>query len=183
MGIDSNAPGFPVPVDFIGLPPKLMATEGDQWVPSRDKPVMTSDLVGPVKHSEGHLNEEASHRQECWGCYLDHNIKQGYQHLRIIADALNIVSEAKFGGTPARMVRSEAYKYLLHQWGSYREQLFDIGNDPGERINLAVEKRYSDVLNQHRKYLAEWVKLTGDCRSGKSSHPGWAEILGLRCGE
>ncbi len=91
-----------------------------------------------------------------------------------------LVAEAAFDNTPSRMVRSERYKYVLHQWGSYREQLFDLQNDPGERINLAIEKRFADLLHRHRNYLADWCKQTGDSVNADYSHPGSASIPGLR---
>ena len=91
-----------------------------------------------------------------------------------------LVAEASFDNTPTRMVRSERYKYVLHSWGTYREQLFDLRTDPGERINLAVEERYEDTLNQHRHFLADWCRKLGDPVNSDYSHPGNAAIPGLR---
>ena len=61
-----------------------------------------------------------------------------------------------------RMVRSESYKYIVYCWGTHREQLFDLENDPGEMVNLAVESRYKGVLDEHRRHLREWCGRTGD---------------------
>ena len=32
-------------------------------------------------------------------------------------------------------------------------------NDRGEMRNLAIEKKYRQILLQHRAYLNEWMKL------------------------
>lgn len=61
-----------------------------------------------------------------------------------------------------RMVRSKCYKYIVYSWGTHREQLFDMENDPGEMVNLAVESRYRDILDEHRHRLWEWCERTGD---------------------
>ena len=55
-------------------------------------------------------------------------------------------------------IRTPKFKYVLYPAGRYREQLFDMERDRGEQVNLVVEKRYKDVLEQHRKLLKEWAK-------------------------
>jgi|GEM_PF-3564767 len=42
------------------------------------------------------------------------------------------------------------------------EMLYHVGNDPHQLENLASNPEYSEVLNQHRKLLAEWTEQTGD---------------------
>ena len=73
-----------------------------------------------------------------------------------------IVSETVFtetgGGTMGWMVRTTDYKYILYSMGLYREQLYDMNFDRGEMHNLAVEKKYKDVVKRHRELLAEWMK-------------------------
>ena len=72
-----------------------------------------------------------------------------------------VVAETQFDGEPAAigwMIRTPKFKYVVYAQGKYREQLFDINADRGEQVNLAVEARYREVLNQHRKLLFEWVK-------------------------
>ena len=73
-----------------------------------------------------------------------------------------VVAETDFsetgGGTMGWMVRSGNYKYVLYNMGLYREQLFDMTSDRGEMRNLAVEKKYRPVLEQHRRMLEEWMK-------------------------
>lgn len=76
-----------------------------------------------------------------------------------------IVCETNFNqtsGTLGWMVRTERYKYVLYDKGQYREQLFDMENDRGEMRNLAVEKKFRDILLEHRGILKEWL----------STHPG-----------
>lgn len=75
----------------------------------------------------------------------------------------HIVVETKFNLSTTRgwMVRGERYKYVLYDRGKHREQLFDMKNDRGEMRNLAVEKKYADLLQEHRDLLFEWMKQTG----------------------
>jgi len=61
-----------------------------------------------------------------------------------------------------RMVRTSRYKYSTYFWGRYREVLTDMENDPGEMVNLAVERQYEPVLAEHRKLLRDWCELTGE---------------------
>jgi arylsulfatase A-like enzyme len=56
-----------------------------------------------------------------------------------------------------RMLRTDRFKYILYDWGEHREQLFDLDADPGEMVNLAVEQRYADVLQDHRDRLHAWM--------------------------
>ena len=89
----------------------------------------------------------------------------------------HLVVETKFGeeigglGTIGRMVRTEEYKYIVYNWGKYREQLFNLQADPGEMTNLAIESRYNGVLNDHRDLLAMWTERTDDRHSAHESHP------------
>lgn len=64
-----------------------------------------------------------------------------------------------------RMVRSDRYKYWIYSEGKQRESLFDLKNDPGEMVNLAIDPEYVKVLNEHRQYLEEW------CREYKDAFP------------
>lgn len=52
------------------------------------------------------------------------------------------------------------YKYVLYQWGRNREQLFDMQNDRGEMVNLAVDRRYADELARMRARMYEWAVST-----------------------
>ena len=76
----------------------------------------------------------------------------------VVSDKL-VQGEAVNGYKPepdGRMVRSERYKYWIYSEGNQRESLFDFKKDPGETVNLASDPKYKNVLEQHRKYLAEW---------------------------
>ncbi len=87
-------------------------------------------------------------------------------------DRSNIVCESRFDKAEfqSRMVRSDRYKYILHDRYRYPEMLFDMEADPGEMINLAVEKRHDATLAEHRKWLAEWCKATDDAFATHYSH-------------
>ena len=54
-------------------------------------------------------------------------------------------------------VRTAGYKYVLYESGRHREQLFDIVRDRGEMRNLAVEGRFTPVLEEHRALLRQWL--------------------------
>ena len=45
-------------------------------------------------------------------------------------------------------------------------------------INLAVESRYADVLQEHRRLLWEWCHATGDTFGKHYSHPGQVSVPG-----
>lgn len=71
-----------------------------------------------------------------------------------------VVTETVFAqtaGTIGWMVRTPGYKYVLYDTGRNREQLFDMHNDRGEMRNLAVERRYHDIVVKHRQMLREWM--------------------------
>ncbi|MBN1399972.1 MAG: sulfatase-like hydrolase/transferase [Anaerolineae bacterium] len=78
----------------------------------------------------------------------------------------------------ARMVRTQRHKYALYSYGKYREQLIDLANDPGEMVNLAVENRYADLLQQHRDLLWEWCLQTSDPFEKHDSHPDRPNLPG-----
>ena len=55
------------------------------------------------------------------------------------------------------------------------ELLYDIEADPYETKNLAADPAFKKQLEQHRAYLAEWIKATGDKGQAPESE------VGLRC--
>ena len=78
-----------------------------------------------------------------------------------------VVETMWYGGGPSRgsrgrALRTERYKYVIYEIGKHREQLFDLDNDPGEMINRAVDARYKDVLDDHRKRFVAWAESTND---------------------
>ena len=54
------------------------------------------------------------------------------------------------------------------------EELYDLEKDPHETVNLADDPKHAEVLKQHRKILADWIKGTDD----KGQYP--ESIDGLR---
>lgn len=71
-----------------------------------------------------------------------------------------VVTETVFAqtaGTIGWMVRTKDYKYVLYDTGRYREQLYDMNTDRGEMRNLAMERKYSDIVKLHRQLLGEWM--------------------------
>lgn len=65
-------------------------------------------------------------------------------------------------GTKGRMIRWDQYKYIVYEWGRYREQLFNLEDDSGEMTNLAYNKKYSNILKQGREQLMQWGIDTED---------------------
>lgn len=63
--------------------------------------------------------------------------------------------------SPGRMVRTDRYKYTRYLEGS-GEELYDLEEDPGEKINLARYGHYSKPLKEHRGILQEHVRATRD---------------------
>jgi len=66
------------------------------------------------------------------------------------------------GNVKGRAVRTDRYKYIAYSRGADREQLFDMQDDPGEMVNLAISSRHRDVLQRHRDRLRDWCVQTGD---------------------
>jgi arylsulfatase A-like enzyme len=66
-----------------------------------------------------------------------------------------------------RMIRSKSFKYCVYDSGDTRESLVDMENDPGEMQNLSNSKKYKKVLDEHRQYLKEWIKLSKDTAGSK----------------
>jgi arylsulfatase A-like enzyme len=79
----------------------------------------------------------------------------------IVETAINIGS-GPGGGGASRAVLTDRYKYSAFPMGRYREQLVDLQNDPGEMVNLAVNARFKDELDDHRSRLRAWCEKTED---------------------
>ncbi|MEG0808439.1 MAG: sulfatase-like hydrolase/transferase [Alistipes sp.] len=54
------------------------------------------------------------------------------------------------------------YKYVLYQWGRNREQLYDLEQDGGEMVNLAVDRRYAAELQRLRVAMYDWAVQVDD---------------------
>jgi hypothetical protein len=50
-------------------------------------------------------------------------------------------------------VRSERWRYIQYADGS--EELYDHQNDSNEWVNLASKKRFSSVIDSHKKWLPQ----------------------------
>ncbi|MCA9125222.1 MAG: sulfatase-like hydrolase/transferase [Planctomycetaceae bacterium] len=61
-----------------------------------------------------------------------------------------------------RMLRSVDYKYCVYREGDLRESLVNMRDDPGEMTNLASKPEHTDTLNEHRRYLKQWITSSGD---------------------
>lgn len=95
----------------------------------------------------------------CHGCSLKNILEEKDQSFNQY-----VVIETLFDGgegTKGWVVRTKDYKYVMYDRGRYREQLFDMNNDRGEMVNLALERKYRDVLDQHRRLLVQWHKNNG----------------------
>jgi len=72
--------------------------------------------------------------------------------------------------TQARCLVTRTHKYVVHNWGENREQLFDRTADPWEQINLAVEARHRPLLHEYRRALHEWSQAAGDRFAARYVH-------------
>lgn len=72
-----------------------------------------------------------------------------------------VVSETLFSANGAfgYMVRTKDFKYICYDKGLYREQLYNLINDRGEMVNLAVEGQYLSEVQSHRDLLKKWLKI------------------------
>ena len=66
-----------------------------------------------------------------------------------------------------RMIRSQRFKYCVYDSGINRESLVDLENDPGEMQNLSNSQQYKKVMDEHRRLLKEWLKLSRDTAGSK----------------
>src|SRR5688572_4901852 len=80
-----------------------------------------------------------------------------------------LVIESEWGGdissaiaTTARCIVTRTHKYVLHDWGANREQLFNRAADSWEQTNLAIEARHRPLVEEHRRILRDWARSTSD---------------------
>ncbi len=62
---------------------------------------------------------------------------------------------------PGRMYLDNTYKYTVYLEKN-SEELFDMHNDRGEKINLAVKPEYEHILQQYREKLMAHLEKTND---------------------
>lgn len=65
-------------------------------------------------------------------------------------------------GINGRAVVGAKYKYMVYNKGKYKEQLVDLKSDPGEMVNLAIERKHESVLQEYRSLLFNWCENTND---------------------
>jgi arylsulfatase A-like enzyme len=75
-------------------------------------------------------------------------------------------------GINGRALIKDQYKYAVYSDGQNREQVFDLKKDPYEQVNLAKESRYSEILNNYRQTLYQWLVANKDLFGQHYSHPG-----------
>ena len=75
---------------------------------------------------------------------------------------LVVVTDRHDYGVVGRAAFEDHMKYVIYEWGRYREQLFDLKADPGEMVNLASSSRFTPDLVRMRSFLREWCADTGD---------------------
>jgi len=68
-----------------------------------------------------------------------------------------------------RMVRTDRFKYCVYQYGTQRESLVDLKNDPGEMNDLATDPGFRDAILEHRQLLSQF--------GAKHNDPLTAELL------
>lgn len=85
---------------------------------------------------------------------------------KYVACSTHFVQDRNPDGTPidmkGRMIRTDQFKYYIFDEGKQPEMLIDMLNDPGEMVNLVGNKKYKNVLVEHRKLLKQYKKETGD---------------------
>jgi len=80
----------------------------------------------------------------------------------------HIVIETEFGtynqplNYMARAVRTDRYKYMVHDRGDNHEFLVDMDADPGETVNLAASPEHQVELERHRSLLRDYITTTND---------------------
>jgi arylsulfatase A-like enzyme len=80
----------------------------------------------------------------------------------VVVETQTSIGEGPGGAATGRALVGERCKYSVYTMGRWREQLVDLDNDPGEMVNLAVERRHQDLLQSCRDRLRAWCEETGD---------------------
>ena len=80
----------------------------------------------------------------------------------LVVETQTEIGEGPGGPLPGRALVGDRFKYSVYAMGRWREQLVDLHNDPGEMVNLAVERQWAEVLQEHRQRLRARCEQTGD---------------------
>jgi arylsulfatase A-like enzyme len=66
----------------------------------------------------------------------------------------------QFGLFTQRMIRDREFKFV---WNATDvDELYDLGNDPGELVNLATRDEYAQTVTTYRRRMAETFEALGD---------------------
>ncbi|MFA6858192.1 MAG: sulfatase-like hydrolase/transferase [Bacteroidales bacterium] len=105
------------------------------------------------------------------GVSLDKNIYKGLSLRPLVERKTGTLHDEVFVETYLSGIKTRGwsvidgkYKYVIYNWFANNEMLYDLESDKGEMINLAVDKRYSDVLFSMRNKLYEWSLEVRDPR-------------------
>ena len=63
-----------------------------------------------------------------------------------------------YGWAELKGVRRGPWKLI----DSAEPELYNLEEDPGEMVNLAVQANCRDILDEHRKRLLDWCRETDD---------------------
>lgn len=77
-------------------------------------------------------------------------------------DADHVVVYDEYG--PTRMIRNRQWKYI-HRYPHGPHELYDLVEDPGERINLVDDAGYGEVVSQMKGQMDAWFVRYVDPRS------------------
>ena len=80
----------------------------------------------------------------------------------------HIVVFDEYGGT--RMIRTETWKYV-HRYPGGPNELYDLENDPDERVNLADDAGYTDRRRSLRGELEGWFERYADTERDGRARP------------
>jgi len=80
----------------------------------------------------------------------------------LVVETTSSIGEGPGGPAVGRALVGERYKYSCYSMGRWREQLVDLQADPGEMVNLAVERRHQELLSHCRRRLRARCDATGD---------------------
>ncbi|MFX1590158.1 MAG: sulfatase/phosphatase domain-containing protein [Promethearchaeota archaeon] len=93
--------------------------------------------------------------------------KDRYKYIR------NFVKSNTLYQMPSPILRSPSGKYMKDEYNQPRadEELYDLKNDPNERINLIKSPEYKEIAENLRNKLNLWLKNTNDPILKGKVHP------------
>lgn len=159
---------LPTLCDLTGvpLPPDLAGPTGPEGPTDRMGPASPSPSPSP---SLSPLPSPSPSPSPSTGPQLRPQLRPGLPGRSVFAPEPRetVVVETRwelpgFEDALGRMIRDQRHKYVCYAWGDHREQLFDLAEDPGEMVNLAVDARHAALLDRFRALLAEHCAGTGD---------------------